>query len=440
MIVRFDPNVSSLSICYSLIVVLYLCEIPFFLVIKNSHLSILKGIVMIKTIRIASVVVGVGALVFTVLPFAEAFFTKKSLEHGIIWELIYQWPLIYCYVIPSVLRDPLVLLGLPMTVYLFLLVLVSAPICAALLSKPFGAWHMKWIVALVLSFPFLLLVLVAFGEKWFNRRRIERLTAKAAELKEEREYDLLYLYSKGFVRVQGMGESITRIYGEIENLTGKTIRVVIKSGTYFISSGGHQNMATTTQYKFTLYPCSTEHHGINAVCINANRPIPREKDRFCGVARVSDEVARFLEASKNEDPMVIQAGVWMLTDNYSRDDVINHLILKDNRGNTWHPVTHEHCDRAQAILKEISTTHRLRRNPTPSEENTVSYNSDTYAGKREDPVPIREETVTTPVPNYCPRCKLIVNEPSFSSSVVDYARFWRGVCPSCETPLLIRKR
>ena len=178
---------------------------------------------------------------------------------------------------------------------------------------------MKWFV-LVLAFPFLLLALVVLDTIWFHRR-VERLTAEAAELNEGKEYDLFFLHSKGFVRARGMGQSITRIYGEIENLIGKKLLVVIKPGTYFISSGGHQNMATTTQYKFTLYPCATEHLGIDAVCINANRPIPGKRDRFYGVARVSDKVARFLEASMNEDPMVIQSGVWTLTDGYSRYSV-----------------------------------------------------------------------------------------------------------------------
>lgn len=227
-------------------------------------------------------------------------------------------------------------------------------------------------------------LLASFKQWQDNRkeRRIERLTAKAVDLNESQQYDLLFLHERGFIRAKGSGQSITKIYAEVENLIRKKLHVVVKPGTYFVSSGGHQNMATTTDYTFTLYPCSSEQLGINAACINADRPIPGKGDRFYGVARVSDEVARFLEVSKSEDPMVIQAGVWTLTDKYSRYDVINHLISKDNSGNTWHPVTHEHCDKAKAILEQIGIPHQLWYSDIPYEKKTVEYdNGAKYVGE-----------------------------------------------------------
>lgn len=214
-----------------------------------------------------------------------------------------------------------------------------------------------------------------------KERRIERLTAKAADLKDEQQYDLLFLHEKGFVRAKGSGQSIKKIFVDVENLIRKKLHVVVKTGTYFVSSGGHQNMATTTEYAFTLLPCATEHLGIKAACINANRPIPGKNDQFYGVARVSDEVARFLEASKTEDSMVIQAGVWTLTDNYSRYDIIKHLISKDSHGNTWHPVTHEHCDRAKEILEKLGIPHRLWYSAVPYEKKSVEYENGSYVGE-----------------------------------------------------------
>jgi len=226
--------------------------------------------------------------------------------------------------------------------------------------------------------------LIARFNQWkraVKDRRIEGLTAQATDLKEGQQYDLLFLHERGVVRVKGSGQSITKIYAAVENLIRKELRVVVKPGTYFVSSGGHQNMATTTEYTFTLYPCRTEHLGISAVCINANRPIPGKKDRFSGVARVSNEVARFLEASMNEDPMVIQAGVWTLTDNYSRYDVINHLISRDSLGNTSHPVTHDHCDKAKAILEKLEIPHRLSHSDIPYEKKTKDYDNGSYEGE-----------------------------------------------------------
>ena len=107
----------------------------------------------------------------------------------------------------------------------------------------------------------------------------------------------------------------------------------------------------------------------------------REGDRFYGVARVSDNVARFLEASKNEDPMVIQAGVWTLTDNYSRYDVINHRISRDSHGNTWHPVTHDHCNKAKAILEKLGIPHRLWYSDKEYEKKTEEYDNGSYTGE-----------------------------------------------------------
>jgi hypothetical protein len=192
-----------------------------------------------------------------------------------------------------------------------------------------------------------------------RRRRVENLTAKAADLEEGKEYDLLFLHSRGFVRAKGTGQSITRIYGEIENLIAKRLRVIIKPGTYFVARGNCQNMVTKEEYSVTLYPASSQQVSINAACINANLPIPGEKDRFYGVRRVSDDLSRFLEASKGSDPMTVQAGVWALTDNYSGVDVKNHLILQDQYGNRRQAVTDENIVEARRILKDLGIRSRL---------------------------------------------------------------------------------
>jgi hypothetical protein len=226
--------------------------------------------------------------------------------------------------------------------------------------------------------------LISQFNRWKATRReqhIDRLTATAADLPDERQYDLLFLHQRGFVRARGSGHSITEVYADVENLIRRTLRVAITPGTYFVSSGGHQNMAATAECTFTLDPCSAQHIRISAVCINANRPIPRKNDRFYGVARVDESVARFLEASRGEDPMVVQAGVWTLTDNYSRSDVIGHLVSRDDRGHTWHPVTNAHCDRAREILEKLGIPHRLRYSDTEYEKKTEEYADGVYSGE-----------------------------------------------------------
>ena len=98
---------------------------------------------------------------------------------------------------------------------------------------------------------------------------------------------------------------------------------------------------------------------MDAACINANLPIPGKSDRFYGVRRVSDNLARFLEASRGADSMTVQAGVWTLTDSYSGDDVKNHLYVQDQQGNRRQAVSDEHIADAKRILRELGIPNRL---------------------------------------------------------------------------------
>jgi len=192
-----------------------------------------------------------------------------------------------------------------------------------------------------------------------NEIKIAKLTEKAADLKEDQPYDLLFLYERGFVRAKGSGQSITKLHAEVENLIRKKLNVTVAPGTYFVSSSTHQNMVTTIDYSFTLHPCSSQYLEIKAACINADRPIPGKSDRFNGVARVSENISRFLEASRNKDPMVIQAGVWALTDNYSRTKIKNHLFSRDQYGNITYPITDNHINKAAEILDQLNLPHFL---------------------------------------------------------------------------------
>lgn len=189
-------------------------------------------------------------------------------------------------------------------------------------------------------------------------RRV-RLLAKASILEDGKEYDLLFLHARGFVRARGTGQSITRIYGEIENLVARQIRVVIKPGTYFVARGNCQNMVTREEYTLTLYPEGTQRVGINAACINAGMPIPSAQHQFFGVRRVSDDLARFLEASAHADPMTVQAGVWALTDHYSGETVKSRLVLRDSFGNERPAVTERHIDEARRILRDLGIRNSL---------------------------------------------------------------------------------
>lgn len=190
-------------------------------------------------------------------------------------------------------------------------------------------------------------------------RRLQARTARAADLKDGEAYDLLFLHERGFVRATGTGQSITQIYGEVENLIDRKLEIVIKPGTYFEARGNFQNMVTRREYRFTLFPTATQNVAIDAACINAGRPIPTKKDRFHGVRRVSPDLVRFLDAAVGKDPMVIQAGVWALTDGYSGDDVKDHLVLVDQQGNRRRAVSDQNIEEARAILAGLGIRNPL---------------------------------------------------------------------------------
>lgn len=202
-------------------------------------------------------------------------------------------------------------------------------------------------------------------EKWNNfttsihNKRIDKRTSRAVDLDESKEYDLLFLHQKGFIRARATGQSITQIYGKIENMIQKKLNVVISPGTYFVASSNCQNMVTRTKYSFTLYPCATENVNIKDSCINAGLSIPTEKDRFYGVRKVNDDLSRFLEASQNCDPMVVQAGIWTLTDNYTGTQVKNHLVSRDQYGRTHQAVTDANIAEAKRILDVLNIKHCL---------------------------------------------------------------------------------
>jgi hypothetical protein len=212
-----------------------------------------------------------------------------------------------------------------------------------------------WHVALAI-----LLLLTAAARK---EQRIRRLTARAAPLSEEEEHDLVDLYKKGFVNPQARGRSITWIDAEVESLIRKRVWVVVRPGTYFRSSGAHQNMVTRTTHRFRLQPCAVVRIQVPASCINARCPIPGEHDRFRGVAKAKKDLVRFLEKAEREDPMVVQAGVWAITDDYTKADVQRKLFVRDGHGRTWAAVSDQQVARAKWILDRLRISNYLGGKP-----------------------------------------------------------------------------
>jgi hypothetical protein len=198
-------------------------------------------------------------------------------------------------------------------------------------------------------------------ELWSGERKLgeKRFIAESSEVSAEQEHDLFALDSKGIVRAWGTGQTITSIYAEVENLTKKKLRVTIRPGTYFVATGEHQNMVVRREYKFDLGPSSTRSVAVDAACINAARAVPGKNHGFSGVRRVSDDLARFLEASRNASPMAVQAGVWSLTDGYTGAQVQAYLWSTDQHGNRRQAVSGADISEARRILNSLRIQHNL---------------------------------------------------------------------------------
>jgi len=206
--------------------------------------------------------------------------------------------------------------------------------------------------------------IIAALSDWFLSRRSRRARALPAGY-----LDVLYLHQMGLLSARATGKSITNITVEIVSRVGLPLKVTVGHGIYFVSRGNHQNMVTRAKYQFELQPLDTKRISIPAACINASLRIPGAGDRFVGVARVPENVRRFLEAAEGEDAMVVQAGVWALTDGYSRSiiqqtlrrrRVPTHDGVPLGAGNDDGPaISDAQIDRARAILDLLEIGHNL---------------------------------------------------------------------------------
>ncbi|MCP4396504.1 MAG: hypothetical protein GY801_04200 [bacterium] len=300
----------------------------------------------LRIISVISLAAGLGALAFTVnLVYKNAALIALLGNLDFVWYVAVSWP----RSLLDIFSQPDILSKLSLPGYAYISIPIAAPLLSVILAHNLNRNRLGWFIV-CLIFPYVLIILSGKGLFW-------NYTYK--HLGEEQEYDLLFLYQKGFVRARATGQSITQIYGEVENLIDKTLKVIITPGTYFVAKGNYQNMVTRSEYSFTLHPLSARDVSINATCINANLPIPGKDDRFHGVRKVSKNVSRFLKASQHASSMVIQTGVWALTDNYSGHDIKNHLVTRDRYGNTRQAVSDADIAEARRILDSLGISHRL---------------------------------------------------------------------------------
>jgi len=181
----------------------------------------------------------------------------------------------------------------------------------------------------------------------------DTLWGRRNELEEDKEYDILFLYQKKYVNVHGFGDGIASIEARISNSTPISIKAVVPPGIYFLSGGNHQNMVIRYRHVVTLKPKESEVFEFYASCMNAERPIPGGNDRFSGIGRAPDRLTRFLEAATRADELTVQAGVWVLTDNYSPSQIKRRLTIRGKDGIAHAAIEDKNIAEALQLLKGL---------------------------------------------------------------------------------------
>lgn len=182
---------------------------------------------------------------------------------------------------------------------------------------------------------------------------------KAVALSYDKFHDIIDLWKIRAIHVLAKGKSITDIYVDIQNRLDRPLNIQISHGTYFIAQGRHQNMVTRKEYLFKIKSNGTRFINVPASCINAAREIPSKKDSFRGVKKVPDHIKRFLKETDGCEPMMIQAGVWALTDHMSGDDIKNRLINRELTGRQYNSISDRNIADARRVLAQLGIQSRL---------------------------------------------------------------------------------
>lgn len=176
---------------------------------------------------------------------------------------------------------------------------------------------------------------------------------QARRLDADKFHSIVDLWKMRVLDVTAKGKSITEIYVDIQSNFDRPLNVCIPAGTYLRARGGHQNMAVRKEVVFTIAPGDGRFLKVPAVCINGGLPIPGRDDQFRGVSRVSSEVERFLRETPHHPEMVVQAGVWALTDGYDRRQIKDRLVTNSSSGRSFAGISDGDIDGAKAVLTRL---------------------------------------------------------------------------------------
>ena len=175
--------------------------------------------------------------------------------------------------------------------------------------------------------------------------------------------DLVTLVRRQSVAIHAAGQSITHIVVELRNLTFKLFkRVLITPGTYFIASGPHQNMVLYKTRRLYLFDRWKRRIVLRAVCMNATRPVPGNRDAFISVAKADESLCLFLKRARRKNPNIIQAGVWAITDDFSAHDIqpaLASTITSSIEARRQISISRRQIRAAKRILDKLKIRNRL---------------------------------------------------------------------------------
>jgi hypothetical protein len=181
----------------------------------------------------------------------------------------------------------------------------------------------------------------------------------AAELSETEFYDADWLLDNHIISISAVGRTITEIDLDVQNLSDRKLKVLMPRGVYFPARGGHQNMVNTREVVFRLKPQGSKFVAVQVACLNANLEIPGADDNFHGIGRARKDVTRFIEAARNESPMVLQAGIWALTDGLNRLQLKERLVNESGPRVGRHSISDSDIDTAGLILAKLHLSTRI---------------------------------------------------------------------------------
>ncbi|NOX51308.1 MAG: hypothetical protein GXP16_12360 [Gammaproteobacteria bacterium] len=178
--------------------------------------------------------------------------------------------------------------------------------------------------------------------------------SSAQQLSEGEFYEADWLVEKHIIGIKAVGHSITELNLDVQNFSERKIKVLLPRGIYFPARGGHQNMVSTREVVFRLKPGGCKFFAVQVACLNAHREIPSEQDGFGRLKRADAEVAKFIEVACNEAPMVLQAGIWALTDGLNRSELRRRLVANGGVSTHRQVISDRDIDSASLHLAKLS--------------------------------------------------------------------------------------